>query len=339
MSVPLSFATTESGSATPMIRPPYDPLLVGDMEKMSQTVPKILDLTTLRNPSSVSSDATFLRNLPDIQCTDYEAPGLYDGDEPVKLSVFTEKSPASRNQPAVYFVHGGGQVTGNRFTGVDWPIQHFGDIGIVVISVEYRLSPEHTAPAALNDSYAGLIWTADNAEQLGIDPTRIIVMGGSGGAPIALGCTIKCRGEGKPYPFAQMILTPMLDDRNDTVSAKQYQHDGFWCGASNKMAWDLVLGQEVRGGPDVEPITAPARMTDLEGLPPTFIDAGECEVFRDEAVALASQLWKCGVSTELHIWPGAYHGFDVISQNTPVAQDSIRAKKNWMHRVLNGKRN
>lgn len=174
---------------------------------------------------------------------------------------------------------------------------------------------------------------AEHATDFGVNPARIIVSGGSGGGPIAVGTTMLCRNQKKPYPLAQMILTPMLDDHDNTVSSKQYTRDGPWCGTTNRMAWDHILGDE-RGGPNVSELIAPARATDLTGLAPTFIDAGECEVFRDDAVAFALQLWKFGVSTELHIWPGAFHRFDMLGATSPVAIASRAAKMGWIRRIL-----
>lgn len=168
------------------------------------------------------------------------------------------------------------------------------------VTVEYRLAPEHRAPAALNDSYAGLIWTAERADELGLDPAKIMIMGGSGGAPIDTGCAILARNRQHPKLCAQMLATPMLDGRVDTLSSKQFDNIGPWNGETNRMAWDCVLGSD-RNGPNVSELVSPSRATDFAGLPPTFLDAGDAEVFRDEAVAYASTLWKSDVSAELHV--------------------------------------
>ncbi|KAF7554674.1 hypothetical protein G7Z17_g2738 [Cylindrodendrum hubeiense] len=250
----------------------------------------------------------------------------------ISLAVFTPKDSTKTNRPAFYFVHGGGQVSGNRFAALEAVMAYLDDVEAVFIAVEYRVAPEHRAPAALHDAYAGLVWAAENASRFGIDPSKIILGGGSGGAPITMGSAMLCRNNQKKYPCALMLLTPMLDDRDCTVSSKQFARDGPWCGTTNRMAWDHVLGTERRG--DVSELVAPARATDLRGLPPTFIDAGACEVFRDEAVAVASVMWKCGVSAELHIWPGAYHGFDMLSQDAPVAKVSTQMKTSWLKRTL-----
>jgi acetyl esterase/lipase len=148
-----------------------------------------------------------------------------------------------------------------------------------------------------------------------------------------MGTAMLCRNNRKSYPFALMLLTPMLDDRDCTSSSKQFARDGPWCGTTNRMAWDHVLGAD-RGTDAVSELVAPARATDLRGLPQTFIDAGACEVFRDEAVAVALTLWRSGVNAELHVWPGAYHGFDMLSQEAPVAVFATETKRAWLKRVI-----
>lgn len=316
-----------------MPRPPYDPLLLAGVESFKETLPEILDLKSMRRLADDFSADTILKARPDLSHTEHAIPGPEGNDNSVLISIFESKTSTQASRPALYFIHGGGQVGGNRFAALNVLIDYFEKIDAVFVAVEYRIAPEHRAPAALHDAYAGLLWTVEHAVNLGIDPAKILITGGSGGAPIAVGTTMMCRNEQKPYPLAQMILTPMLDDRDNTVSSKQFARDGPWCGTTNRMAWDHVLGDE-RGGPNVSELVAPARATNLIGLAPTFIDAGECEVFRDEAVAFASQLWKSGVSTELHVWPGAYHGFDMLGATAPVALAARAAKVAWIRRIL-----
>ena len=321
-------------SAEIPLRPPYDPLLQPGIDAFKTTLPEVLDLKQFRLIDKEFGLERVLKAQPNFDHEDISIPGLEPGDEDVTLAVFTPKNSTKKNRTAFYFVHGGGQVGGHRFAALEVLMGYLPDnTETVFVSVEYRRAPEHRAPAALHDSYAGLVWTAENAARLGIDPAKIILNGGSGGAPIALGSAMLCRNNGKNYPHALMLLTPMLDDRDCTTSSKQYARDGPWCGTTNRMAWDHVLGPD-RGGDAVSELVAPARATDLQGLPPTFIDAGACEVFRDEAVSLASTLWKCGVSAELHVWPGAYHGFDMMSQDAPVAQVATETKRSWLKRII-----
>lgn len=316
-------------------RPAYDPLLVSVMEASKDMFPEKLDVPFAR---AMGEQLDFgpkqvIDALPHLKHSEYSAPGLEADDGDVLLSVFSPIAPTSTSLPAVYFIHGGGQVSGDRFAALSVVMEWFESIDITFVSVEYHLAPEHRAPAALHDSYAGLLWLVAHAEDLGVDTSKIIICGGSGGAPIAAGTSMLCTRHAKPFPLAQMILTPMLDDRDCTVSSKQFARDGPWCGTTNRMAWDCVLGDS-RGSAGVDELVAPGRATDLVGMPPTFVDAGACEVFRDEAVAFASNLWKSGVNAELHVWPGAFHGFDMLGFATSLAQASRNAKKNWIRRVL-----
>ena len=333
MSVKSPYGSTADSSST-LLRPPYDPLLIPALETWKSALPEVLNLKTLRgNGGREDGPKNVLDSYPELDHRDYCVPAAEAAAGSVTLAVFQSRTSTNINRPTLYHVHGGGQVAGNRFTAVKEAIDYFNGIDAVFVSVEYRLAPEHLAPAALHDAYAGLLWTVDNAVALGIDPSNIILYGCSGGAPIAAGTAMLCRSEQKPYPRALMLLTPMLDDRDITISSQQYAHDGLWCGTTNRMAWDHVLGED-RGGPAVSELVAPARATDLVGLPPTFVDAGECEVFRDEAVAFASQLWKCGVSAELHVWPGGYHGFDFHSPTTPTSRAAKSVKVSWVRRIL-----
>ncbi|KAH7121487.1 Alpha/Beta hydrolase protein [Dactylonectria macrodidyma] len=320
-------------SSATLLRPPYDPLLLPGIEAFKTTMPAVLDLAGLRSISDAFNLDRVLESKPQFDHEDISVPGLEPGDDNIILGIFSPKNSTRTDRVALYVVHGGGQVSGHRFIGLETIMGYLDDLEAVVISVEYRLAPEHRAPAALHDAYAGLVWTAENASHLGIDVSKIIVSGGSGGGPIAMGSAMLCRNNQKEYPCALMLQTPMLDDRDCTTSSKQFALDGPWCGITNRMAWDHVLGTE-RGGDAVSELVAPARATDLKGLPPTFIDAGTCEVFRDEAVAVASVLWKCGVSAELHIWPGAYHGFDMLSQEAPVSRASNNMKTSWLKRII-----
>ncbi|KAL6904047.1 alpha/beta hydrolase fold domain-containing protein [Trichoderma evansii] len=201
-------------------------------------------------------------------------------------------------------------------------------------SVEYRLAPEYQAPAGLDDCYNGLVWVSKHASELGINPDQLLVYGCSGGGPLAAASVLLARQQQSPPIRAQMLVCPILDDRDNTVSAKQFEHGTVWCGKMNRQAWDLVIGRNMRGSHHVTELIAPARATNLKDLPPTFIDAGECEVFRDEAVAYASKLWEAGVSAELHIWQGGYHGFDQLQPESSIAQASKAAKKAWISRLF-----
>ena len=317
---------------TSLCCPPFDPALqyaIGFPGASNK-----LDLDSSRQNLSESNAAAVIATHPHLVHTEYKIPALSDLDSNnITLSIFESKDSTSRNRVALYYVHGGGQITGNRFFGLDDPIKYFGDIDAVFVSVEYRLAPEHQAPAGAYDSYAGLVYIADHSADLGIDPSKILLYGFSGGAAPALGSAILSRNRKHPPIHAQILSAPMLDDCVDTVSAKQFAVGSMWSAEHNCMAWDMVLGPD-RGMPGVDELRAPSRASDLSGLPPTFIDVGECEVFRDEAVAFASKIWKSGGTAELHVWPGLYHGAFLCEPDVPVSKAAADAQKTYIKRVF-----
>jgi acetyl esterase/lipase len=125
----------------------------------------------------------------------------------------------------------------------------------------------------------------------------------------------------------------MLDDRNDTVSAHQMAGVGVWDRTANETGWTALLG-DARGGPDVSPYAAPARATNLSGLPPTFIDVGSAETFRDEDIAYASRIGEAGGVAELHVWPGGFHGYSGFAPQSQISQETVAARVRWLRRLL-----
>ena len=222
---------------------------------------------------------------------------------------------------------------GDNRTGMADLLDWAQELQLVVVSVEYRLAPEDPHPAPVEDCYAGLVWTAEHADELGIDPDRIIIAGASAGGGLAAGVALLARDRGGPALAAQALLCPMLDDRNNTPSSRQMAGLGVWDQTSNNTGWSALLGADC-GGPDVSKYAAPARETDLSGLPPAFIDVGSAETFRDEDVAYASGIWQAGGVAELHVWPGGFHGFDVMAPQAAVSQAAKAARVGWLRRIL-----
>lgn len=220
----------------------------------------------------------------------------------------------------------------NRFYGVDSPLRWTSETGAIVVSVEYRLAPENPHPAPVNDSYAGLQWVSEHVHELGIDATRIMIMGQSGGGGIAAGVALMCRDRNGPKLCAQLLVCPMLDDRNITVSSRQYVDDGSWSRDSSIMAWNAVLDGKA-GTEDVSVYAAPARAEDLSGLPNTFIDVGSAEVLRDENVAFASRLWAAGVQADLHVYGGGFHAF-WLTPGARLTTTALAVQTQWVKNVL-----
>jgi acetyl esterase/lipase len=235
--------------------------------------------------------------------------------------------------PVVYFVHGGGMVTGDNRVGVDGPLDWAEELGLVVVSVEYRLAPENPHPAPVDDCYAGLEWTAAHASLVGGDPDRIVVAGQSSGGGLTAALALRARDEKGPRLLGQLLMCPMLDDRNDTFSARQMADRGMWDRASNDTGWTALLGERRNSG-DVSPYAAPARAEDLSGLPPAFVDVGSAETFRDEDIAYAEAIWRAGGEAELHVWPGGFHGFDALVPEAALSRQARAARLAWLRRLL-----
>jgi acetyl esterase/lipase len=235
--------------------------------------------------------------------------------------------------PGVYVIHGGGMVAGDRRSDLEVPLGWIEQLNVVVASVEYRLAPEHPYPAGVNDCYEGLRWVAANAASLDIDPKRLVIAGSSAGGGLAAAVALMCRDRGGPSLAGQVLMCPMLDDRQQTPSSREAVPNGLWDPQSNQTGWIALLG-EARGTVDVSPYAAPARASDLTNLPPAFIDVGAAEVFRDEDVDYAVRIWQAGGEAELHVWPGGYHSFDVLVPDAPVSRAARAARVDWLGRLL-----
>ncbi len=248
------------------------------------------------------------------------------GDPDIELRIY-QPVDAGEARPCVYWVHGGGYIIGDaamqdvQFDG--WCDR----FGIVGVSVEYRLAPETPYPGPIEDCYAGLRWVHDNASELGVDPSKIGIGGTSagGGLCAALGLMARDRAE-IPVQF-QMLYYPMIDDR--MANASHGWPVPVWTPAANDFGWRAYLGG-LFGSDDVPYWAAAARAEDLSGLPPTLIAVGGLDGFVDENIDYAARLNRAHVPTELHVYPGAPHGFDGITPNAEVAGRFRRDTEQWL---------
>ncbi len=240
---------------------------------------------------------------------------------------------ASAPLPALYWMHGGGMTIGSVDMDDALLVGMVEQTGMAAVSVEYRLAPEHPDPAPVEDCYAGLAWTVAHAGEHGIDPGRIAVGGASAGGGLAAGTALMARDRNGPAIAFQLLLEPMLDDRAITHSSTQYQGSIVWDRNDNLTGWTALLGERV-GTDAVSEYAAPARAADLSGLPPALLDVGEIETFRDECIEYAQRLLRAGVSTELHVYPGAFHGFDLMAPDTTAARAAWRLRWSALTRAL-----
>ncbi|WP_155334611.1 alpha/beta hydrolase [Acrocarpospora corrugata] len=313
--------------------PPFDPELAAALAVMAEFIPPSLTLETLPTlrGADIGGMEEDLTRGGAIDVTELTVPGPA-GEPDISLLVLRPAGEAGP-VPALYNIHGGGMIMGtNRLIPTEM-LDMIVELKLAVVSVEYRLAPEHPHPAPVEDSYAGLVWTAKHAGEIGVDPARILVMGASAGGGLAAAVALLARDRGGPALIGQLLLCPMIDDRNDTVSSHQMAGLGIWDRISNDTGWTALLGDR-RGGPDVSPYAAPARATDLSGLPPAFIDVGSAETFRDEDVAYATRIWQAGGVAELHVWPGGFHGFDMMAPHAAISQEAKAARLRWLRRIL-----
>lgn len=253
------------------------------------------------------------------------------GDE-IVVSVF--RSPRHGGpRPVILYAHSGGLMFGDRFNALALNLDWVERLGAVLVSPEYRLAPEFPDPYAREDMFSTLRWIVDNASTLGVDTSRIMVAGASAGGGLAAGLALAARDRGGPLLCGQLLIYPMLDDRGTAVSTKQFDAVGVWDRVSNETGWRAALGEQYRTD-HVSPYIAPARATDLAGLPPAYIDVGSAEIFRDEAVDYATSLWHSGTDAELHVWNGGFHAFDIFAPHTTLAQGMIRTRNAWVENRL-----
>jgi acetyl esterase/lipase len=318
---------------------PFDPDLLDAYQAIVES--DDAPMSPERLPEIRAEDAGALPTLDELSrggrftVIERTVPGL-PGDPEVRLLICTPvDAPASR--PAVYYAHGGGMFAGDHRhrINLDPLLDEAEAFGATVVSVGYRLAPENPHPAPIDDVYAGLLGIADNASELGLDPERIVVAGTSAGGGLAAALALTVRDKGGPRLLGQLLMCPMLDDRNDSPSLRQMDGVDIWDRGWNGFGWTALLGS-ARGGPDVSPYAAPARAADLSNLPPAFIEVGSAESLRSEAIAYAARIWEADGRAELHVWSGGYHTFDLVVPEAPVSRAAREARHTWLGRLLAG---
>ena len=249
------------------------------------------------------------------------------GAPDVRIEV-AEPSSGAEGRPAYLHMHGGGYVGGTAAASYDVAER----CGCVMVSVDYRLAPDTSFPGSLEDNYAALRWVYANADELGVDRTRIAIGGGSAGAGHAAALAIAARDRGEVPVIFQVLIYPMLDDRTGSSTAIP-PHIGtlVWTRESNRSGWEALLGQ-APGLPTVPAGSVPARVEDLSGLPPAWIGVGDIDLFVHEDIEYARRLIEVAVPVQLEVVPGAFHGFPVIA---PDAGVSVHFTENWQVALRN----
>jgi acetyl esterase/lipase len=277
--------------------------------------------------------ATLRTDIPGIDALDIEdrqVPG-WEGEPEVPVRVYWPRE-AVGPAPGVLMIHGGGFIIGSV------EAEHAGAAmlalatGAVVVSVDYRLAPEHPFPAAAHDCYAALRFLADEAPVLGVDTARLALVGTSAGGGLAAACALLARDLGGPALCFQMLHIPELDDRLDTPSMRTFVDSPIWNRPLAERSWAAYLGAGA-DRVDVSPYAAPARAADLSGLPAAYISTAENDPLRDEGIMYGLRLLQAGVSVELHQFPGTYHGSTMVT-TAAVSQRAQRESMTVLRRAL-----
>jgi acetyl esterase/lipase len=264
---------------------------------------------------------------PDLTTTEVMVAGPA-GAPDVRVLVTRPATRAAAPASGLLWLHGGGYVLGRPEMNEPFIASVAAELGTVVVAPDYRLAPETTAPGAVEDSYAVLAWMHAEAASLGLDPDRIAVAGESAGGGLAAALSVLARDRAELGICLSLLVYPMLDDRTSLDDDPNPTTGEYvWNRGSNRFGWTSLLGH-APGGAGVSPYASPARVEDPAGLPPTFIAVGALDLFLDEDVAYAGRLSRAGVSTELHVYPGAFHGFfgfEGPEVGTAIRQDVARA--------------
>jgi acetyl esterase/lipase len=295
------------------------------MDFMNRVAPELKEILTvfppLRLPEGLEAarqaPAIPIEKLENVNITTRSIPG---GDgQAMKVKIY---EPAPRNGtklPALLFIHGGGYVLGDADAS-DGDCQEFAQQAqCVVVSVDYRLAPEHPYPAPLEDCYAALVWMTNAADELNIDVSRVAVAGQSAGGGLTAALCLLARDRKGPAISFQMPLYPMIDDRNITPSSFEITDErAIWNRGNNLAGWRMYLGEHANG--EISPYAAPARAKNLSNLPPTYTCVGQLDPFRDETIEYVAKLAQAGVPVEFHLYPGAYHGFELLNPTTEIGK-------------------
>jgi acetyl esterase len=250
---------------------------------------------------------------------------------PLPLRIYRPKS-TTEALPVLLWIHGGGYILGSIDDNDDLCMRFVKDANCVVVSVDYRLAPEHPYPAPIEDCYSALKWIADNAEAINIDSHRIGVAGASAGGGLTAALTLLARDRQYPSICFQMPLYPMIDDQNHTPSTNEIKEGFVWNQKTNEAGWKMYLG-EIYGTEIIPAYAAPSRAEDYRNLPYTYTCVGQLDPFRDETLTYVTKLAQAGVDVEFHLYPGAYHGFEAINPNADV---SVRAVNEYIQAVKKG---
>ena len=285
------------------------------------------DAVAAREESAAMFSVLPQPDVSSLDIDDREVPGP-EGDPPVTVRVYVPHERAATPTPAILYIHGGGFFVGSIDTEHGGAAGLAKDLGVVVVSVEYRLAPEHPYPAPLEDCYAALQWLHGAADELGVDPARIAINGGSAGGGLSAGLALLARDRGGPAICFQYLGIPELDDRLDTPSMRAFVDTPMWSRPAAEKSWEWYLG-DLWGTDDVPYYASPARAEDLTGLPPAYVSVMEFDPLRDEGLDYAVRMIRAGVPVELHHFPGTFHGSAMVQTAAIHRREGVERLAVW----------
>jgi acetyl esterase/lipase len=288
-------------------RPPLEAL----WEALPGGLNGIPDIVARRAAMSASRAAAPKGTFPQLQITEHQYPGP---DGSLTLRLYRPETAAALS-PGLIYIHGGGMIMGDLESQDENMREAATELNMPIASIDYRKAPEHPYPAAPEDCYAGVSWVFANTETLGMDPTNIGLMGASAGGGLALAVALMLRDRNGPALKYLLPIYPMIDDRHQTASSHEVVDIGIWDRAGSIEAWGWYLS-----GAEADAYAAPARAEDLSRLPPSYIDVGDLDLFRDEDITLAQRLSAAGVPVEFHLWTGAYHASELFAPKARLSQ-------------------
>ncbi len=322
---------------------------------MTKNIQKIFDLSPYVDKDLVDAleaipewslsleSLPYLRDYKDVEAmsapdgfviSNYKTTPSADGHR-VPVRVY-RPTGLDKDAPALIFIHGGGFVMGDVSSRdpLCLGLAHHGQC--VVVSVDYRLAPEHPFPAGFDDCYAALEWLAKEPAKesvgAGLCPAKIAVCGISAGGGLAAALALKSRDQKGPALMHQFLIIPDIDDRLITASSHRIHDARVWDRSTAEVSWQMYLGDAFGG--DVSPYAAPARATDLSGLPPATVLVEDLDILRDEGVDYANRLNNAGVRTELHVYPGTFHGHFGMVPEAAVSKRTVADILSAVQRVF-----
>lgn len=307
--------------------------------KLSQVAPELRPMIRMMPPLPIQS--AFGRRLLRIPTKRLKREKYSEGvllasrtsDEGIALRVYTPDGVLTG--AALLWIHGGGMVIGSAAQDDRFCTETARKLGVIVVSVEYRLAPEYPFPAAVDDCYSAWTWLQQAATQYQIDKTRVAIGGQSAGGGLAASLVQRIHDSGDIQPIAQWLFCPMLDDRTAARTELDAIKHKIWNNRLNRIGWRAFLGTE----PGVETVpeyAVPARRNDLRGLPPTWIGVGDIELFFEEDRIYAERLKAAGIDCAFDVVPGAPHGFESIAAKTKLAQTYMSRSREWLRERLAG---